>query len=507
MARLTRRRPSLRQSTPRVEFTSPFLIGKHEPITLVELRMWQFSGKIRSKPAWWEKINDPTIVAKWREEIVEHDRALVDKMWGGEDRFKPGDGEKKWPRDPITDAQINYIFAELEYAASQRDQDTGIFATAIGKIHESRSLISAELRADLVKGVATLEDVPADENDWHPGSNNQVLDLVHHHSTAYVSAPPTLHPLRHAPLYLSITSILARFIPLFERVLSDSLSADPELAVQAAPRQWYGDEEPDDDNWEEWDRLRRWPAIPDPRSFRPQPEEERVSYSLKDRKIQVIVKLANIVLTRENPKYPGGAWHVEGMANENIVATGIYYYVCENITESRLDFRTTVGTSDSTSGLPYQQSDHKGYVVAYGFGRDHALNQHLGHIVAEADKCIAFPNVYQHHVDAFELADPSKPGYRKILCFFLVNPDVPILSTMDVPPQREDWVRGALEEAPALRNLPQELLDLVTGYVKGGVISRGEAEDHRDRLMKERSQCAFEHNRQVYEVEFNMCEH
>lgn len=92
-------------------------------------------------------------------------------------------------------------------------------------------------------------------------------------------------------------------------------------------------EEPDDDIWEEWDGLR--------------------SYSLNDRRIQVIVKFANIFLTLENPKYPGGAWHVEGMANENIVATGIYYYG-ENITESQLDFRTTVGTSNSTSGLQYQ---------------------------------------------------------------------------------------------------------------------------------------------------------
>lgn len=90
--------------------------------------MWQFSGKIRSKPARWEKVNDPTIVtANWHEEIVEHDRVLVDKLWGGEDRFKPGDGEKKWPREPITNVQIDYILAELEYAASQPDQDTEIF--------------------------------------------------------------------------------------------------------------------------------------------------------------------------------------------------------------------------------------------------------------------------------------------------------------------------------------------------------------------------------------------
>lgn len=40
----------------------------------------------------------------------------------------------------------------------------------------------------------------------------------------------------------------------------------------------------------------------------------------------MIVKLANIELTPENPRYTGGSWHVEGMASENIAASGIYYY-------------------------------------------------------------------------------------------------------------------------------------------------------------------------------------
>ncbi len=40
----------------------------------------------------------------------------------------------------------------------------------------------------------------------------------------------------------------------------------------------------------------------------------------------VIVKLANIVLTPEKPRYEGGSWHVEGMMNERIVSSGIYYY-------------------------------------------------------------------------------------------------------------------------------------------------------------------------------------
>ena len=53
--------------------------------------------------------------------------------------------------------------------------------------------------------------------------------------------------------------------------------------------------------------------------------------------LKVIVKLINIELTPEiNPVYAGGSWHVEGGINEDIIATVLYYYDVENITESKL---------------------------------------------------------------------------------------------------------------------------------------------------------------------------
>ena len=36
------------------------------------------------------------------------------------------------------------------------------------------------------------------------------------------------------------------------------------------------------------------------------------------RRLQIIVKLANIHLTPEKPRYEGGSWHVEGQLNENM---------------------------------------------------------------------------------------------------------------------------------------------------------------------------------------------
>lgn len=168
------------------------------------------------------------------------------------------------------------------------------------------------------------------------------------------------------------------------------------------------------------------------------------------------------------------------MLNERIVATGIYYCASENIAESQLAFRTTIGWPEphEVSSLYHEQFDAQGTVAAWGIdGYKELLNQKLGHIVAAEDKCVAFPNVYRRCMRPFELADPSKPGHRKILCFFLVDPSVRIASTSDVLPQQCDWPWDQLAciIAPQMRDLPRELFDAIMHEVRDGTIGRTEA--------------------------------
>lgn len=59
----------------------------------------------------------------------------------------------------------------------------------------------------------------------------------------------------------------------------------------------------------------------------------------REKGLQIIIKLASIELTPEKPTYEGGSWHLEGMLNEHIVATSLYYYDVYNTTESRIHFR------------------------------------------------------------------------------------------------------------------------------------------------------------------------
>lgn len=56
-----------------------------------------------------------------------------------------------------------------------------------------------------------------------------------------------------------------------------------------------------------------------------------------------------------------------------------------------------------------------------------------------------------------EPADPAPQSTRY----------TPIPSTTYVPPQTENWVFEEIKATPALQKLPQELLDILTGYGKG----------------------------------------
>ena len=75
------------------------------------------------------------------------------------------------------------------------------------------------------------------------------------------------------------------------------------------------------------------------------------------------------------------------MQNEHIVGTGIYYYVSENITQSDLQSRTF------PADPIHQQGDGRGVQLVYGLVDNQPLNQILGELITQADRCIVFPNI------------------------------------------------------------------------------------------------------------------
>ncbi|KAF8173776.1 hypothetical protein K438DRAFT_1728247 [Mycena galopus ATCC 62051] len=178
------------------------------------------------------------------------------------------------------------------------------------------------------------------------------------------------------------------------------------------------------------------------------------------------------------------------MLNERIVASGIYYYEEENISESRLAFCVTTGAPTY-----HRQDDDLCMGIFYGLERETHYVQDLGSIATTAGRVLAWPNVYQHRVAPFRLLDPTKPSHRKILAIFLVDPSIkPIPSATNIPPQQGDWNLETLMEAgsnpnPLFSRLPPKLLYSIHSHLPKPVTFRtcDEAETYRLQLMKERT--------------------
>lgn len=127
----------------------------------------------------------------------------------------------------------------------------------------------------------------------------------------------------------------------------------------------------------------------------------------------------------------------------------------------------------------------------------------------------------QHRVSSFRLKDPTKPGHRRFVALWLVDPTSRVISTANVPPQRLDWWldsafgstkesrEAAVAQIPAdirallaekgwdldsttdTQKLPQELMAMVREYFNADSeplpMDDAEAKMHRKELMRERA--------------------
>lgn len=353
--------------------------------------MMQVMNTITDKPEWERKVFDVTITNKWREEIAQSGQDVTPKM-------------------------MDWIIKELQWKTSCLEKH-GYFEV-FENVIKSDTAVSKELQDALKEAVKPLEDVPEDKKDYHPGSDDKVLDLVHpslfpvlygktrvlpdevlgledcldyigkgeviptpsdsepaanssdKHRRREVSDLPVLsnkfqwmpcdiyiskdgechilsyinnaHPVKHRTLYQAIETIISRTVPLWEASLTEK---DHPKRISYNNVEWeegYGEDEfPEWDEEEEeydgngdfqeylkrnrdhYERQRGYQAtrrvkIPEPGEFKiPEPDKYRVQpinfrTDFCHRKLQVIVKLANIELTPAKPEYEGGSWHIEG---------------------------------------------------------------------------------------------------------------------------------------------------------------------------------------------------
>lgn len=69
---------------------------------------------------------------------------------------------------------------ELKYKATRfSEMPSGAIKVYNGDVVKSDTAVPSSLKAQLQAAVQPLEEIPAWEKDWHPGSDEKVLDLVH----------------------------------------------------------------------------------------------------------------------------------------------------------------------------------------------------------------------------------------------------------------------------------------------------------------------------------------
>jgi len=469
----------------------------------------------------------------------------------------------------FSQAMFDWCICELQSKAKLM-RESGVVAVHDGAaaVFKSDVAVDEALRADLCAAAAPLESgVP----DWHPGSDDKVLDLVHpslwplvygrtrvsnkritiencleemrggevvptpdepdnHGETRYstkfqwlpseVEIGPegprftsyinNLHPVEHKALYAVLDKLLGRALPIlyaaYDRVMAwQKIDTLPELQSYVgrmglsteiqpwnriialtdnreclvpevckdnacSPDNCYDqedyEEDDDDGNMQWYDRTHP------PRPFLPRcPYVDVGVTSIRApdwKNLQVIVKLANIHLTPEKPTYDGGSWHIEGLWNEHIVATALYYYDSANITDSYLGFRTEVDAELMQQMIyDYPQNEHGGFEAHYGVApglggpEDGLTHQYIGKVRTNQGRLLVFPNVLQHRVSPFELVDKSKHGHRKIVAFFLVDPTTKVISTANVPPQQTHWAKRTEIDT----RLPAELSSMIAKHI------------------------------------------
>ncbi|OAL06822.1 hypothetical protein IQ06DRAFT_311930 [Phaeosphaeriaceae sp. SRC1lsM3a] len=363
--------------------------------------------------------------------------------------------------------------------------------------------------------------------------------------TSYIN---NLHPTKYPELYRTIEKLVETALPLWDQCLGyQHAEVDQEDLIDEGYDPEFDDEE--DKATFKW-KIVRQPRLPEPEfkdiDYAPKPGK-RLFDRYKESGLQIIVKMASIELTPSKPAFPAGSWHLEGQLNEHICGTALYYLDSDNIEDNHLSFRMpTPSDIGYDSKYAVGQQSFSWMEAVFGTelsgGSDSCL-QNYGSVLTRQGRLLAFPNTLQHKVSSFGLIDPTKPGHRRFIALWLVDPGKRIISTANVPPQQLSWYadnllgnnittrKQALDKLPAElvtilqergvvssdgitgenAKLPIELMDMVREYVDadGHALPMGleEAKEHRLKLMAERSKHANDSEQEWDNRTYNFCEH
>lgn len=138
------------------------------------------------------------------------------------------------------------------------------------------------------------------------------------------------------------------------------------------------------------------------------------------------------------------------------------------------------------------------------------MSKVIGSMETKEDRVLIFPNWFQHHVDPFELTDKTKPGHRKILCLFIVDPfNDKVLATDMVPPQQKSWWEDGTDLTSYGLNEFSKL-EILKLKENNWPVSLDEIKPVREELMSERTIPEVDedgYSEFSFQRKFSLCEH
>jgi hypothetical protein len=155
------------------------------------------------------------------------------------------------------------------------------------------------------------------------------------------------------------------------------------------------------------------------------------SMDLRNRTLQVVTKIVEYRVNHEENF--DGVWHVEGMSHEEVLATALCIVKRdENFSGAEIEFRRFLYADegdDLISSTP-QNANRPTDTMGGGDVRP------LGCLKTPANRVVVFPNSHIHRLSSMYSSD-GNDAVRRIVVFWLVNPERPIVSTANVSPQQE----------------------------------------------------------------------
>lgn len=157
-----------------------------------------------------------------------------------------------------------------------------------------------------------------------------------------------------------------------------------------------------------------------------------IEASLKGRALGVIVKIVEYDLRDESSRIEG-AFHVEGMSSDHILATASYTLRRDEAMEgAELEFRRAF-------------LDFEGWHIYYNVPQcrhwkaeeivDEGVRP-LGSVSMDEGRMVVFPNSHIHKLSTMRLKDGAKEGKRRVVVFWLVDPEAEVVTTQHVPIQQ-----------------------------------------------------------------------